>query len=150
MDKELLQVARLHSDAVKIIATALKEISHPSLKPEDHEGNAVAIIARLAHGNILLDRYTAKPTLDDLLGKYREVKSELQDLTQKMFPVGAKVQVGENPSIAVVDHYRDEAPELAFVKFENGNVWPKLVEILERVPDELQVQDVAQKCDEHY
>jgi len=57
-DNELLDAARLHSEAVKIIANALEECSHLTLKREDHEGNAVAIIARLAHANILLERYT--------------------------------------------------------------------------------------------
>ena len=57
MDQELLDAAKLHARAVKIIANALKECSHPSLKPEDHEGNATAILARLAHANILIDKY---------------------------------------------------------------------------------------------
>lgn len=57
MDQELLNAAMLHARAVKIIANALKECSHPSLKPVDHEGNATAILARLAHANILLEEY---------------------------------------------------------------------------------------------
>jgi hypothetical protein len=57
MDQGLLEVAKLHAEAKKIIATALKECSHPSLKPEDHEGNATAILARLAHANILVEKY---------------------------------------------------------------------------------------------
>ncbi|MFN9418752.1 MAG: hypothetical protein ACK578_14870 [Pirellula sp.] len=57
MDQGLLDAAKLHARAVKIIANALKECSHPSLKPEDHEGNATAILARLAHANILIDNY---------------------------------------------------------------------------------------------
>jgi len=58
VDDGLLDAARLHSEAVKIIATALEECSHPWLSRKDHERNAVAILARLAHANILLERYT--------------------------------------------------------------------------------------------
>jgi hypothetical protein len=59
MDNELLEVAKLHAEAVKIIANAIKEMGHPSLTQQDIEGNAVAIIARLAHASIILDRYEA-------------------------------------------------------------------------------------------
>jgi len=54
---ELLDDARLHAEAVKIIANAIQEMANPSLKREDIDHNAAAIIARLAHANILLERY---------------------------------------------------------------------------------------------
>lgn len=57
MDKALLNAANLYAEAAKIIANALQEMAHPTLKREDIEGNATAILARLAHSNILLERY---------------------------------------------------------------------------------------------
>ena len=77
MDKVLLEAARLHAEAKKIIATALKECSHPSLKPEDHEGNATAILARLAHANILLDRYDPKDKTVSV--KWIDIDDDLPD-----------------------------------------------------------------------
>jgi hypothetical protein len=59
-DPELLAAAKLHAEAVQIIAMAIQDMGHPSLKRKDYENNAVAILARLAHANILLDRYDAK------------------------------------------------------------------------------------------
>jgi hypothetical protein len=70
MESELLDAARLHSEAVKIIANAISEMGHPSLRRQDIEGNAVAILARLAHANILIERYdAAKETGDGLDAK---------------------------------------------------------------------------------
>ena len=53
MDKVLLEIAKTHAAAVKIIANAIKDMGHPSLKPQDIEGNAVAILSRLAHAGIV-------------------------------------------------------------------------------------------------
>lgn len=70
MDNVLLDAAKLHSEAVKIIARALEECSHPTLTPRDHEGNATAILARLAHANILLERYDEKESVENISDKY--------------------------------------------------------------------------------
>lgn len=77
MDQGLLEVAKLHAEAKKIIATALKECSHPSLKPEDHEGNATAILARLAHANLLIERY--KPGSKDEVIQWIDAGKEEPD-----------------------------------------------------------------------
>ena len=62
MDEELAEAAKIHAEAVKIIANGLRDCSHPTLTPRDHEGNATAILARLAHANIIVERYdTSKP-----------------------------------------------------------------------------------------
>ena len=79
------------------------------------------------------ERMLLRSALVEKMEQYRSIKDELQDLTQQLFPVGAKARVGENPSLAIVDHYEDEHPELMFVIFENGNVWPKRVELLQLV-----------------
>jgi len=48
--------AKTHQEAVNIIAGALSDCSHPSLTLENHKGNARAIIARLAHADILIEK----------------------------------------------------------------------------------------------
>lgn len=74
VDSELLDTARLYSDAVKIIANAISEMGHPSLKRQDIEGKAVAILARLAHANILIERYDAANEIVDGLDAEEAVK----------------------------------------------------------------------------
>lgn len=56
-DQELIEIARLHAEAAKIIADALEEMQPLRMSRENIEHNAKAIIARLAHANILMERY---------------------------------------------------------------------------------------------
>jgi hypothetical protein len=70
MDNVLLDAAKLHAEAVKIISMALEECSHPTLTPRDHEGNATALLARLAHANILLERYDENESVENISDKY--------------------------------------------------------------------------------
>jgi len=50
------EAAELDAEALKILVNALSEMAHPSLKREDIEGNAVAILARLSQADIKLQR----------------------------------------------------------------------------------------------
>jgi hypothetical protein len=74
MDNGLLDCAKLHSEAVKIIANALKEIS---INRIDTETIAAAILARLAHGNILFERY--KPGVKESVVEWIDVDKDLPD-----------------------------------------------------------------------
>jgi redox-regulated HSP33 family molecular chaperone len=64
-DQELLEAAKLHAEAVRIIAAAIQDMGHPTLTRKDYENNAVAILARLAHANILIERYDAKAEVSE-------------------------------------------------------------------------------------
>lgn len=57
MDQELIDAAKLHHEATEIIAQALIELRQTELTRRDAETAAAAILARLAHASILLERY---------------------------------------------------------------------------------------------
>lgn len=77
MDQGLLEAAKIHSEAVKIIANALRECSHPTLTPRDHEGNATAILARMAQANLLVERYDPKDK--SVTVKWIDIDDDLPD-----------------------------------------------------------------------
>ena len=54
-DKAMLDAARIHQEAVEIIQQAIHEIT--SICPTGCKQAATAILARLAHANLLLERY---------------------------------------------------------------------------------------------
>ena len=60
MDQELLEAARVHGDAINIIANALQEMAKPTVEREVIEASAAAILARLAHANLVLKRFDPK------------------------------------------------------------------------------------------
>ena len=69
-------------------------------------------------------------SIDIMIGKYEHARSELEATVQIVFPIGSKVRVGENPSIAEVRGYSESSPEWVYVLFENGNIWEKPVRSL--------------------
>lgn len=66
--------ASAYSRSVDVIRVALSECSNPSLKAEDHKGNAVAILARLAKKGLLCVDATE-------LGEVEELKGLIRNLT---------------------------------------------------------------------
>lgn len=54
LDPELVKAARIHRKSVKIIAKFLREID-PQSEQGIAERNAAAILARLAHANLLVE-----------------------------------------------------------------------------------------------
>lgn len=73
----LRDIAKFYEKAVEIIASSLQEMAHASLKREDMEGNARAIIARLANANILLEGYDATVKTETL--NWISVQTETPD-----------------------------------------------------------------------
>lgn len=78
----LEEYAKIHEESKRIITTALLECSNPSLTRQDIEGNAVAILARLAKANLLLERVEVLEHTDKLVAIATNVvrKSHRNDL----------------------------------------------------------------------
>jgi hypothetical protein len=74
MDQGLLEAAKIHSEARKVIVKALREMSINSIDLED---KANAILARLAHENLLLERY--KPGSKDEVIQWIDAGKEEPD-----------------------------------------------------------------------
>jgi hypothetical protein len=63
----------LDFEAVQIIANAISEMGHPSLKRQDIVGYAIAILSRLAHANIIIQRYDAEKETSDGAARIEEL-----------------------------------------------------------------------------
>ena len=79
-NKELQNEAKLHAEAVQIIADALREFATPYRFQRSSSGAARAIIAWLADAGIVLERYEDKPSKTETPQQYMERVKDIDTL----------------------------------------------------------------------